>query len=518
MTRRKDRLWLLLPVLLYATVLVRTAWITDDAFLTLRTVDHFLAGRGLVWNVGERVQVYTHPLWMLMLAGVKAILHHPYYTNLGLSMLVSLLTVLLVARFGRGGVMAVGLGILSLTLSKAFMDYSTSGLENPLSHLLLTLFILLGTRGRVSNATIGWLALTAGLAGLTRLDTLLLYLPTILMLFIGRWSRRTLLLGFLGFSPLILWELFSLIYYGFPFPNTAYAKLSTGIPRVDLLEQGLLYGLDSLNRDPLTLLLIGSGAAVGLLRGRRLEKGIAVGVLLYGLYILWIGGDFMSGRFFTLPLMAAVLLLIPAWDWLRGNLLLLPFTLILVVGLTPDASPIRSGAGYGSRGFGRTFVNGIADERAVYYQGTGLLKQERNRGLPYHRWKELGLQTEGHGEVQVRQALGMIGYYADPDIHFIDTLGLADPLLARLPVKDPQDWRIGHFDRAVPEGYEQTVRDGEIFLKHQGLARYYEALSQVTQGELWSGQRFVEIWHLNTGYYRSLLRSYVEEVYWGEGS
>ncbi|MBK7217390.1 MAG: hypothetical protein IPH95_10125 [Candidatus Promineofilum sp.] len=35
---------------------MQRAWMGDDAFITLRTVDNFVAGRGLVYNVGERVQ------------------------------------------------------------------------------------------------------------------------------------------------------------------------------------------------------------------------------------------------------------------------------------------------------------------------------------------------------------------------------------------------------------------------------------------------------------------------------
>ena len=38
-----------------AVVLVRCAWISDDAYISLRVVLNLLAGRGLVWNVGERV-------------------------------------------------------------------------------------------------------------------------------------------------------------------------------------------------------------------------------------------------------------------------------------------------------------------------------------------------------------------------------------------------------------------------------------------------------------------------------
>ena len=41
------------------------AWIGEDAFITFRTVDQFVHGNGLRWNVDERVQAYTHPLWML---------------------------------------------------------------------------------------------------------------------------------------------------------------------------------------------------------------------------------------------------------------------------------------------------------------------------------------------------------------------------------------------------------------------------------------------------------------------
>jgi hypothetical protein len=41
--------------------------------------------------------------------------------------------------------------------------------------------------------------------------------------------------------PAVLWTLFALVYYGFPFPNTAYAKLAMGIDPADLRTQGALY-------------------------------------------------------------------------------------------------------------------------------------------------------------------------------------------------------------------------------------------------------------------------------------
>ena len=53
-------------VLLVAVVLIRTAWICDDAYITFRTIDNFLHGFGLRWNVAERVQSFTHPLWLIV--------------------------------------------------------------------------------------------------------------------------------------------------------------------------------------------------------------------------------------------------------------------------------------------------------------------------------------------------------------------------------------------------------------------------------------------------------------------
>ena len=49
-------------------IIFRRAWMCDDAFITLRTVDNFVNGYGLTWNVDERVQAYTHPLWMFVIS------------------------------------------------------------------------------------------------------------------------------------------------------------------------------------------------------------------------------------------------------------------------------------------------------------------------------------------------------------------------------------------------------------------------------------------------------------------
>ena len=51
---------------LFTYVFIVNAWVGDDAYITFRTVDNFVNGYGLTWNTSERVQAYTHPLWMFL--------------------------------------------------------------------------------------------------------------------------------------------------------------------------------------------------------------------------------------------------------------------------------------------------------------------------------------------------------------------------------------------------------------------------------------------------------------------
>ena len=113
----------------HAVVLARTAWLSDDAYITFRTVDNFLSGYGLRWNVGERVQTYTHPLWMFLLSAATVIVREPYHASLALAFACTLSALTLFAsRVARSVPIAI-VGLTILLFSQAFIDFSTSGLE-----------------------------------------------------------------------------------------------------------------------------------------------------------------------------------------------------------------------------------------------------------------------------------------------------------------------------------------------------------------------------------------------------
>jgi arabinofuranosyltransferase len=107
-------------IIIFALVVVKTAWMSDDAYITLRTVDNVVNGYGLTWNPGERVQTYTHPLWMLLITGFYFVTREAYYTVLALSIFLSILAVLLLASRLAISKAAAVFAVVALTLSKAF--------------------------------------------------------------------------------------------------------------------------------------------------------------------------------------------------------------------------------------------------------------------------------------------------------------------------------------------------------------------------------------------------------------
>jgi len=68
-------------------------------------------------------------------------------------------------------------------------------------------------------------------------------------------------------------------------------------------------------------------------------------------------------------------------------------------------------------------------------------------------------------------------------------------LLARQPAIRP--WRIGHFERRMPDGYLESIRSGNNQVADFTIARQYEQLKLVTQGPIWSRRRWRAIRRLN---------------------
>jgi len=274
------------PLVFFFFVIVKDAWLSDDSYITFRVVDNFVHGYGLTWNTDERVQAFTNPLWMFCLSLVSFFTHEIYYSSLLLSLTLSFTAIVIFSFSLAKSPLVAGLGIMTLAASKSFVDFSTSGLENPLTYLLIVLFMLVFYSFQHNKHYVFWLALIAGLSTLNRMDTLLLFLPALIFVLyeMPEWKSVSSLL--LGFLPFLCWEVFSLWYYGFLFPNTAYAKLDTGIDSGLLLHQGIGYFVSSSSFDPILFPII-YASVLSILQPRGSKSlPFIIGMGLYLLYML----------------------------------------------------------------------------------------------------------------------------------------------------------------------------------------------------------------------------------------
>ena len=514
------------PVLLLAAfvyLLIVTAWLCDDAYIVFRTADNFVNGHGLRWNVADRVQTFTDPLWMFLVSFFYFFTREAYFTSLSISIVVSIAAAAILAFTSTRKAYARALLLMALLSSRAFVDYSTSGLENPLTHLFLALFFPIFLRGGNDRGDFFLLSLTAGLATLNRMDTAILFAPA-LATAVGKLEskRAGIKLLFAGFLPFVAWECFSLWYYGSLFPNTASAKLNTGIRAADLIGQGLQYMKNSLLQDPVTLAATGTTLALGAARRDGRKWAACVGVLLYLLYVVRIGGDFMSGRFLAAPFVVSLAVagnIMETADFPGRYRHLVPVALLALGGVLCPRPPILSGPDYGLDRTGLIDRHGIADERGSYYQYTGLLNSLQgievpgvsffDRPRPNIPWVVEGLQARDFvnrhgGGIFLKHSVGFFGFHAGPRAHIVDRYALADPFLARMPM-EPGPWRIGHFERIVPEGYPETISSGANVIYNRRLAAFYDKVAIITKGDLADIERLKIIVKMNLRRYDHLL-------------
>jgi arabinofuranosyltransferase len=488
-----------------AALCLKNAWAADDAYITFRSVEQLLAGHGPRWNPHERVQVFTHPLWFVAVTVARVALGDMYLAALATSLACVLATAWWMRRFfvtETAWLLAIGL----LLSSKAFVDFAASGLENPLSALLVAVFLTLLSApadGAVAPRQALRLTLAFGLALTCRHDlATLLAVPWAWWLLRHRDAPRAPLVRavLVGLGPIVAWTVFSVVYYGFPFPNTAYAKLMAVPPDGLLWSQGAAYFRDSLQRDPLTLAVLAAGLAVGAAGRDAAGRAVAAGVACNLLYVLRIGGDFMSGRFFTSALVASLWLLArSSWPLLRARSS--PFVAVALLAaynlLAPGAPwrRVRVDATQGA-----IPGNRIVDEITWYYQGSSLPDwARRGPGSPFprHPWFLAGLEFAASSQrITVRQTIGYFGFAARLDQIIVDHHAISDPFLARLPVLWGT-WRPGHFMRDIPVGYSASLRDGTNEITDPAQRALYDDVVLVTRGPLFSAARWRAIVRLN---------------------
>ncbi|MCI0501761.1 MAG: glycosyltransferase family 39 protein, partial [Epsilonproteobacteria bacterium] len=286
--------------------IINSAWLGDDCLISLSQIVNFHHGDGLVFNYNERVQAFTHPTWFFLLSLLTFITGDYYYTIVMVSILASLLAISIIFYYtyqhNNNYASIVILG--SLLFSKAFIDYTTSGLENPLSYVLFAgIIYLIVLEKEHSDKVLIFIYVLMSLLFLNRMDYALVLMPIVVVLLL-RYKKRNLTPFIISALIVISWFLFSLFYFGHMFPNTYYAKLQAGYPASDFWLRGGLYFRVQYENDPITLVIIAIGIIVGFMQ-KGILRAISFGLILYLLYFLKSGGDFMQGRVLAVPAFVA---------------------------------------------------------------------------------------------------------------------------------------------------------------------------------------------------------------------
>jgi arabinofuranosyltransferase len=484
-SRSTNAAWIALACIVIGYAFVRTATITEDAFITFRVIDNAINGHGLVWNVGERVQPYTHPLWALMLLAVASITGELYHTALSLSLVLTLAYVAVVARFAAGRITLLW-AITALLFSEAFIEYSSASLENALAHCLIGTAIV---AWKFAPQRPQWFALFAGLLVITRHDLGLLVAPALAGIFFRELGAVRWQVFAIAALPLALWSAFALIYYGSPWPNSAFAKLNNGMSLAESFAAATPYFRDLAKYDAVTALVIVVACARAFAQASWGMRLPALGLMLYIAYLGTAGGDYMGGRLFSTPFAMAVAMIALSvrlrWWWTAPAWFFVTIALGLQRGwmvrdVHPHAEPRK------------------LSQHAWMYPHSGWLAPKRDASFNQMPWALQGEQAkrERH-EIVAKCAVGLYGYTAGAGVYIVDPLALTDNFLSRLPSKKPS--YPGHYERALPAGYVDSKLSSNNKLADESLAKLYALTQSVARDPLFDARRLDAIWQLNTG-------------------
>jgi len=212
---------LILALILRLAWLAYTGYVEEDAFITFRIARQLAGGNGFVYNLGERVDGTTTPLFTLLLTAWLKLDANIVLGARILDLAFELGTLLLVQQtlkyLGRSTAEQVGVLVL-LAISSKLINMETQGMETPLVLFLMAAAWYAQARGRAV-----WAGVLTGLLLLTRMDLFLWPLVLAIATALTDWKAavRLVLATACIFLP---WVIFSTAYFGSPIPYTITAK------------------------------------------------------------------------------------------------------------------------------------------------------------------------------------------------------------------------------------------------------------------------------------------------------
>ncbi|MDQ1460991.1 MAG: arabinofuranosyltransferase, partial [Actinomycetota bacterium] len=454
------------PLLLLAVVGIAHRWIFDDGFIYLRVVRQVRVGHGPVFNTGQRVEAFTSPLWVAILAVADLV------TPIGLEWLSILLGVafsVLGAGFAMRGAAKIArraapnafllpVGVIVFAALIPVWYFESAGLETGMTFGWLGICCwILADWATTPNARLSaGRAVILGLGWLVRPELIVDSAVFLVIVSIVQWRadspRRRVATVLWMIAVPVAYEIFRMGYYGSLVANTAIAKegsrLRTGAGWSYLLDFAVPYWLWL----PVALLIFGVYLPLALeLRSKGESRSVlllvafALAAIANAGSVVSFGGDYLHGRLLLPALFAFVapVALVPATKRYAASLIVLGWAAVCAIALRPpEMGPtlhVRGGIAYGfPRGCcGKVTLSSLGwapgsprrtefDPPAVYVSDT-----TQGFGTTYVRLDDapapgLRLPTIASG------GIGVVSYALGPRVSVLDLNGLADPIASHL--------------------------------------------------------------------------------------
>lgn len=429
----------------------------DDAFISFRYAVNWARGIGLVYNPGERVEGYTNFLWVILLgicvrAGIDIIL-----ASKVLSFLAAAGTIVILFLFqvnplnsNRGGLAIQVLPAMLFASIGSQARYVVSGMETLLFTFLLTLaayMYLYTNRPFLAGLVFALLAMTRPEG--------VLYFVLALLCQIRDTSLTKEVLRFVGaFAGLYgIYFLGRYLYYGYPFPNTFYAKVG-GLHWIrvqrgwELLCQVLQWwciwpvlglavlelGVSLFNSVGLWILILRSASSsprgtppsgVHKFVGKQLCF-FSISILATAAYFVVVGGDFI------------------VWFGPRFLIPVLPMLLLMSAGGLQSVSEFRSMPVFLQK-VSRWILIGVLIFCAWHYSWPSRFFNKNAFSVQMRGWTEMGhwiaMNTPEDATIAT-DAAGLIPFYSGR--YSIDMFGLTDLYIAHLEIPITEQSIVAH--------------------------------------------------------------------------
>ena len=229
---RKFYSYLHLPVLIIISIsaIFYFNFTAEDAYITYRYAENWIHTGSLIYNEGEPINAMTSPVHAILSAALFFVTGHTVLGNKILALILLLISALIVwYRFKIHPQWQV-LAMVLVLMPPSVLLWTFGGMETPILLFLVTMTVFLADRTPpFSLKSLCIILLLAGLAFLTRYDSILFFFPLTLYAALKARSVKHVAIAVVGAAVLpVLWFAISILFYGDFLPTSFYVKTPTG--------------------------------------------------------------------------------------------------------------------------------------------------------------------------------------------------------------------------------------------------------------------------------------------------